>query len=259
MSELMCCDYCRTLYHPTCHPSTPSTDVEGFRCTQCEESGKKRRVACGFCDGCKRENDCETCVICVNNVNNKYRSKCIFRMCQGWGRRILEKDQEEEEDDASDHHESTCHFCQDGGGESLNLRAQTVFTCAYISFCCFSDVICCDNCTKVFHSNCHKPKIYSLPEGRWTCMFCTVKPVREKKTAYKPKYGELLIADMGDKEMTVKVNWPVLSCNVCAVKDSKSQSVHPMHVADETHNLMFPLTSVWTENKSRLDNLSRMR
>jgi hypothetical protein len=44
-------------------------------------------------------------------------------MCQGWGRRILEKDQEEEEDDASDHHESTCHFCQDGGGES------TQFTC----------------------------------------------------------------------------------------------------------------------------------
>jgi hypothetical protein len=90
-------------------------------------------------------------------------------------------------------------------------------------------------------------------------MFCTVKPVREKKTAYKPKYGELLIADMGDKEMTVKVNWPVLSCNVCAATDSKSQFVHPMHVAEETHNLMFHLISVWTENQSRLDNLSRMR
>jgi hypothetical protein len=52
-------------------------------------------------------------------------------------------------------------------------------------------------------------------------MYCTVKPTREKKTYYKPKHGDPLTADMGDKEISVKVNWPLLSCNVCAEKDSK--------------------------------------
>jgi len=52
-------------------------------------------------------------------------------------------------------------------------------------------------------------------------MYCTVKPAREKKQAYKPKYGDILIADMGYKELTVTVNWPVLNCNTCEGKESK--------------------------------------
>ena len=55
-------------------------------------------------------------------------------------------------------------------------------------------------------------------------MYCTVKPVREKKQYYKPKYGEPLIADMGDKELTIIVNWPVLNCNVCEGKEGKFTS-----------------------------------
>ena len=117
-SELMCCDYCRTLYHSTCHPEITSTSVEGFRCTRCEVAGRKRRVACGLCVGCKRENDCETCVICVNNsLGAMTKTKCIFRRCQSWGKGVLEKDEGSEEEEAGDQHDSTCDKCNEGGGE----------------------------------------------------------------------------------------------------------------------------------------------
>lgn len=117
-------------------------------------------------------------------------------------------------------------------------------------------MICCDNCTKVFHSNCHKPKIYSVPDGRWTCRYCTVKPVREKKS-YKPKYGELLIADMGHKEMSVKVNWPVLNCNVCAEKDSEFIFHDCVKLCGMTSYLtyIFSIISFRAQNQPRLDNL----
>lgn len=120
--ELMCCDYCRTVYHPKCHPEQSSTsEVEGFRCQECEASNRTRRVACGKCIACKRENDCETCVICVNNIMNdgKSRSKCIFRRCQGWGKNVY-KEEESDEDEGSDHHDSSCHTCGDGGGKFVD-------------------------------------------------------------------------------------------------------------------------------------------
>jgi hypothetical protein len=203
-SELMCCDYCRTLYHPKCHPEITSSEVEGFRCLECEAAGKTRRVACGFCDACKREHDCETCVVCVNNLNDgKGKAKCIFRRCQSWGKVVLDKDEGSEDGEVGDHHDSHCDKCNDGG-----------------------DLICCDECTKAFHSNCHKPKIYSLPEGHWTCMYCTVKPTREKKPAYKPKYGEPLQAIVDDKEWTVNVKWPMLNCNVCEAQESTYLKEH---------------------------------
>ena len=117
-SELMCCDYCRKLYHPDCHP--PISTNEGFRCIECETSGRKRRVACGLCSACKREHDCMTCAICVNNMNDgKMKAKCIFRRCLSWGKGVLERDKAEEtgdKEEAPDKHDSVCDICKEGGG-----------------------------------------------------------------------------------------------------------------------------------------------
>ncbi|KAL3789146.1 hypothetical protein HJC23_012235 [Cyclotella cryptica] len=193
--ELMCCDYCRKLYHPHCHP--PISTSEGFRCTECESSGRKRRVACGLCSACKREHDCMTCAICVNNMNDgKMKAKCIFRRCLSWGKGVLERDKGKgrgDTDEVPDKHDSVCDKCKEGG-----------------------DLICCDSCSRVFHSNCHKPKIYSLPEGEWTCMYCTKpRPSREKKPVQKRRYTDSLIAKLGVKCITVTVKWPSLHCHVC--------------------------------------------
>ena len=85
-----------------------------------------------------------------------------------------------------------------------------------------SDLICCDSCSRVFHSNCHKPKIYSLPEGEWTCMYCTKpRPSREKKSGQKPRYNDSMIALLGEKNITVTVKWPTLHCHVCDGAESK--------------------------------------
>eukprot|EP00956_Cyclotella_meneghiniana_P012729 scaffold18119_cov70-Cyclotella_meneghiniana.AAC.3 len=167
--ELISCDYCRALYHPKCHPEITSSDVEGFRCQECEKVGKKRRVACGFCDGCKREDDCGTCVVCVvKQSGSKTKHKCIFRKCQSWGKDVMkEEDGNDGEGESDDHHDSVCDKCKEGG------------------------------------------------DGRWTCMYCTVKPVKSTAIVL-PKYSRPLIADTGDKEMTVTVRWPVLVCKVCS-------------------------------------------
>lgn len=136
-----------------------------------------------------------TCVVCVNGIRNGgMKAKCIFRRCQSWGKGVLEKDKElgsgDEDEVADDKHDSVCDKCKEGG-----------------------DLICCDKCPKSFHSDCHKPKIYSIPEGEWICQYCT-KP-REKKPLYKPSYGNPLIADLGDKEVTVKLIWPNIQCITC--------------------------------------------
>mmetsp|Transcript_34391 Transcript_34391/g.72464 ORF Transcript_34391/g.72464 Transcript_34391/m.72464 type:complete len:1592 (+) Transcript_34391:26-4801(+) len=194
--ELRCCDYCRKLYHPQCHVPPISTNDDEFKCSICEAAGKTRRVACGKCDGCVREMDCMTCVACESNYNGGvYRSKCIFRKCQNWGKATLIRAKtdeggdkgEEEEDD----HDTECHVCKEGG-----------------------DLICCDSCPKVYHSACHKPKIYALPEGEWNCQYC-VKPKVPKWKEKKAKYTGPLVADLGHRQVTCTVQFPKIECVSC--------------------------------------------
>ena len=91
-------------------------------------------------------------------------------------------------------------------------------------------------------------------------MYCTVKPVREKKQHYKPRYGEPLIADMGDKELTIIVNWPVLNCNVCEGKESKFTFNHDaqhMLYLNLCLNMLF-VFSHGTISKLGMGNLLRL-
>ena len=127
--ELISCDYCRALYHPKCHPEITSSDVEGFRCQECEKVGKKRRVACGFCDGCKREDDCGTCVVCVvKQSGSKTKHKCIFRKCQSWGKDVMKEDDGYDvEGEGVVHHDSVCDKCKEGGGKPY-IEPRMIYT-----------------------------------------------------------------------------------------------------------------------------------
>jgi len=53
-----------------------------------------------------------------------------------------------------DPNEDWCAVCMDGG-----------------------ELVCCDNCPKVFHINCHIPRLASIPEDPWQCLLCREVPV----------------------------------------------------------------------------------
>eukprot|EP00984_Skeletonema_dohrnii_P012258 scaffold4957_cov115-Skeletonema_dohrnii-CCMP3373.AAC.5 len=204
--ELHMCDFCRKLYHPTCDSNLNNEDAapdDDFKCTICEKEGKNRRVPCGRCEGCKREWDCETCVYCIRKMaadeEASVRQKCIFRKCRNWGMRATvtmgedgdgEDGGEDDDEETDDGHDAECNVCHTGG-----------------------DLICCDGCPFVFHSDCHKPKIITLPDGEWFCMHCNKKPKAPKEK--KSKYLGPLLADLGDREVTCVVQFPKLECLVC--------------------------------------------
>ncbi|XP_065072272.1 tyrosine-protein kinase BAZ1B-like isoform X2 [Rhopilema esculentum] len=58
-----------------------------------------------------------------------------------------EKEQLEGEEESD--HESLCHVCGEDG-----------------------ELICCDQCPKVYHLDCHEPPIRRLPRGIWICFVC---------------------------------------------------------------------------------------
>jgi hypothetical protein len=203
--ELHMCDFCRKLYHPTCDSNLNNEDAasdDDFKCTICEKEGKNRRVPCGRCEGCTRDWDCETCIFCRRKMaadeEASVRQKCIFRKCRNWGMRATvtlganngdgeDGDDDEETDDG---HDAECNVCNVGG-----------------------DLICCDGCPRVFHSDCHKPKIQSLPDAEWFCMHCNKKPKAPKEK--KSKYLGPLLAELGDREVSCVVHFPKLECLVC--------------------------------------------
>ena len=161
-------------------------------------------VACGRCDGCNRDSNCQTCVACVTG-----KARCIFRKCQGRGAEADGDDDDgdaddgakaEEEEEEEDRHDTECYVCKDGG-----------------------DLICCDGCERAYHSNCHKPKIWDLPDGEWYCMVCTpMRKALEKEDARVRKltrYTGHLIADLGHREVHCTVRFPKIECIACEVSE----------------------------------------
>jgi hypothetical protein len=182
-------------------------------------TGKLKK--CGKCDGCMRENNCETCVACVSYPG---KVKCIFKKCQGWTDDANEdgkESDEEEEEEEEDHHDTECNVCQDGG-----------------------DLICCDSCHRSYHSDCHKPKIWDVPKkgDQWICMVCR----KEQKALqfYKPKYGCPLIADLGGgKEVKCNVQFPKLECIVCEEVEGKRYYVI-LGILSSCHLIVLRLTKI---------------
>lgn len=60
-----------------------------------------------------------------------------------------------------DDHNEVCEVCEKGG-----------------------DLLCCDTCSLVFHLGCIRPKISSIPKGKWSCAYCTsdVSCITKKST-----------------------------------------------------------------------------
>jgi hypothetical protein len=50
-----------------------------------------------------------------------------------------------------DDHNEVCEVCDKGG-----------------------DLLCCDTCTLVFHLKCLRPKLSTVPKGRWSCPHCII-------------------------------------------------------------------------------------
>lgn len=203
--ELLNCDFCRKQFHAKCHTPPVSPNDDEFKCLYCEASGKYRRLACGQCSGCLREMDCMTCVYCVNKYSRGtgQRKKCLFRKCQSWGKNKSEIDSSNiEGGEEEDHHDADCFICQNGG-----------------------DMVCCDGCTRVYHSDCHKPKIYDLPEGDWYCMECSRSRRDEKEKSEKiRKYTGSLIADIGHRELKCTVRFPKITCISCDEMEGKADA-----------------------------------
>lgn len=51
----------------------------------------------------------------------------------------------------SDDHNEVCEVCEKGG-----------------------ELLCCDTCSLVFHLQCIRPKLSTVPKGRWSCPHCIV-------------------------------------------------------------------------------------
>lgn len=49
----------------------------------------------------------------------------------------------------NDPHNEVCEVCDAGG-----------------------DLLCCDTCSLTFHVGCLRPKISSIPKGKWSCAHC---------------------------------------------------------------------------------------
>jgi len=62
--------------------------------------------------------------------------------------------------DNEDQSEDYCSVCRDGG----------------------DDLICCDNCPRVFHIQCHVPALSVVPPDAWQCLFCVDKEELDKYT-----------------------------------------------------------------------------
>jgi hypothetical protein len=98
---------------------------------------KKKKARCGECEGCTREEDCNTCIYCVERMNGKGKGRrCIFKACRGNYKKEkadVEDDNDPEQPTNEEHeHSDQCAVCANGG-----------------------DLILCDACPRGFHSNCH--------------------------------------------------------------------------------------------------------
>jgi hypothetical protein len=54
----------------------------------------------------------------------------------------------------NDEHNEVCEVCEIGG-----------------------DLLCCETCTLVYHLSCLRPKISTIPKGKWSCVHCVIEGV----------------------------------------------------------------------------------
>jgi len=249
--ERIICVYCGYQYHTDCHEpkiELPIPEGKLFRCHRCEGEGKVRRLACGYCDPCSRTHNCGTCVYCIDKLEGDFvkRKKCVMRRCvamfdiqpklpitaskpsetetetevgqeakespqtdegveslqqqkDGVALEAVESDTAKRLDDSE--HEEICFVCRDGG-----------------------DLICCDDCDRVYHSACHKPLIFNI-YAKLHCQECKreerekemeQKRQRDKEKKIRKRLASGALAGLIDDNIVfVKIKGPIPCCVVC--------------------------------------------
>ena len=91
----------------------------------------------------------ESCIANNNEVAKRTSSRLGRSKTISSSRPGSKPADEEDDDSDGDDHNEVCEVCEKGG-----------------------DLLCCDTCTLVFHLNCLRPKISSIPKGKWSCAHC---------------------------------------------------------------------------------------
>ena len=76
----------------------------------------------------------------------------------------------------------SCYICDDGGG-MLNLQCFDASSICYSSLVSFAtlDLILCDYCSKAFHLECHIPRLFQIPHGKWQCCECRAAAYKKRR------------------------------------------------------------------------------
>ncbi len=51
----------------------------------------------------------------------------------------------------------------------------------------FAELLLCDYCPKAFHIDCHKPRLYDIPDGKWRCCECKAHMNKKRQRCGKCK------------------------------------------------------------------------
>ncbi len=102
------------------------------------------------------------------------------------------------------------------------------------------DLICCDGCSRGFHSNCHFPKIKEIPVGEWFCKDCTRKnrPQSSWKKTSRPRRevfvnNKLFQGEHDDECYMCYLGGDLICCDFCEKAYHLECHIPPLHFVPE--------------------------
>lgn len=210
-TDYLVCDSCEEIYHLSCiEPAVKEIPLKSWYCGSC--------TANGF-NGSPHEN----CVLCERLNDGKTLNNVIG---DGNFPTIVETQNEFEENSnctydgiqisVGEEKAPSCRICRNevNGGKIMicghqfcsnkhyharcltNKQLMSYSHCWYCPSClcqvCLTDrdddqIVLCDGCDDAYHIYCMKPKLTSIPSGKWFCRKCDagIKAIRKAKEAYE--------------------------------------------------------------------------
>ena len=87
--------------------------------------------------------------VCVDDNSDNDQNHSLAKQHRSSTRIGISTTKESGASKKEDDHNEVCEVCEKGG-----------------------DLLCCDTCSLVFHLGCIRPKIASIPKGKWSCAYC---------------------------------------------------------------------------------------